>query len=108
MDRKLLVARLVDTLSHSIYFAVGTAHFESLSSAEIRKKQLIQAGKILSSCHAPSVLCGDFNFDSSRYIVFFFFFIMFFLVFLCFFNVFSFFFFFPFFFFRQFFFSRSL
>ena len=65
MGRTLLhcMVRTVAGLVH-----VATAHFESLSSKDIRRKQLAKASEVAKSCAScvAHVICGDFNFCSYR------------------------------------------
>lgn len=63
MDRELLlaVAKVND-----LPFVFSTVHLESLASRTMRASQLAEISTILACLNAPtSVLCGDFNFDSS-------------------------------------------
>lgn len=46
---------------------VCTAHFESLSAADLRRRQLMEAAEVMNhSKFSQSILCGDFNFCSYR------------------------------------------
>lgn len=64
MYRFLLVA-----ICPLLKLAIGTAHFESLQSPRMRKKQIEMATEMLSRKDIPegyeSILMGDFNFDPS-------------------------------------------
>lgn len=62
MGRALLSANLDSSILGS-EFTVGTAHFESLDSAEFRHQQLEISQRALHPA-AHAVLCGDFNFCS--------------------------------------------
>jgi len=62
MGRKLLVAEYSINGSQ---FAVATIHLESLNNAIARRDQLIISEQVLSS-FPSAILCGDFNFDSTR------------------------------------------
>lgn len=60
MGRSLLVARC-DSVT------VGTVHLESLNSAPLRRQQLSEIAKSIVGTHVgTNILCGDFNFDSTR------------------------------------------
>lgn len=65
---KVSMAPTGETDAAATMVHVATAHFESLSNAPVRKKQLIEAEKVASrekhcACH---ILTGDFNFCSYR------------------------------------------
>ena len=63
MGRDLLAVQVCAGDNKSVL--VCSAHFESLSSASIRKEQLQSAAAAMSQ-HPNSILCGDFNFCSYR------------------------------------------
>ena len=61
MGRSLLIADWIDEHSGKSV-GLGCCHFESLSNAELRRKQLAVAGSVLES-YGHALICGDFNFD---------------------------------------------
>lgn len=64
MGRSLVVATLNSTVAIGDV-VVGNVHLESLDNEPTRRLQLRACREVLES-HASAVLCGDFNFDSSK------------------------------------------
>eukprot|EP00565_Helicotheca_tamesis_P001224 CAMPEP_0185727390 /NCGR_PEP_ID=MMETSP1171-20130828/3087_1 /TAXON_ID=374046 /ORGANISM="Helicotheca tamensis, Strain CCMP826" /LENGTH=286 /DNA_ID=CAMNT_0028395947 /DNA_START=73 /DNA_END=933 /DNA_ORIENTATION=- len=58
MDRSLILVRMENLV-------VGTVHLESLDSEMFRRLQLAMAHKVMHGDN-NAILCGDFNFDSTR------------------------------------------
>mmetsp|Transcript_7169 Transcript_7169/g.21332 ORF Transcript_7169/g.21332 Transcript_7169/m.21332 type:complete len:353 (-) Transcript_7169:322-1380(-) len=73
MGRTLIVAWLTAARSSvddedgvPAALAVGNVHLESLDSETLRRDQLRSANAVLNGEDFASILCGDFNFDSTR------------------------------------------
>ena len=65
MGRTLVTAVVAMEGGGGGLYCVATVHLESLSSAPTRREQLVAAELALRPYRA-AVLCGDFNFDSTR------------------------------------------